>query len=488
MGNIFLQNGRPVAAHRAPVVMLVLVSITALALILDSSAVIHATGRGYVAPSDDDGAWHSTSRTALLADLTSETPTPTPTDTPTPTATETSTPTDTPSPTSTDTPTDTPTPTATDTPTPTDTPSPTSTHTPTDTPTPTATDTSTPTDTPSPTSTHTPTPTDTFTPTATKTPTPTNTPSPTSTHTPTPTVTKTPTSTRTPTRTPTPTLTVTKTSTPTHTPTHTPTPTATKTFTPTHTPTHTPTPTATKTPTPTRTPTPTKTSTAPRTSPPTPSRTPTTTPTRTPTRTPTMTSTPTATSSPTATATPHAGCFLFASADVPKAIPDAISTPGEVDSALIIPEPGVIITDLSVRIDQLLHTATGDLQISLVAPNGRGILIVDSVGVTGDNFINTRLNDNYSTPIISGTAPFTGDFRPDNSLSQLQGLSSAGIWKLRIVDRQPVDVGTLNAWALEVCGAPLRKVFLPLVERNAPAVNSGLAPEGRRSPDPRRPE
>jgi len=447
VGNIFLQNGRPVAAHRAPVVILLLVSITALALILDSSAVIQATGRGYVAPTGDDGAWHSNPKAVPLAD-------------------------------------------STDTPTPTDTPSPTSTHTPTDTPTPTATDTSTPTDTPSPTSTHTPTPTDTFTPTATKTPTPTNTPSPTSTHTPTPTVTKTPTSTRTPTRTPTPTLTVTKTSTPTHTPTHTPTPTATKTSTPTHTPTHTPTPTATKTPTPTRTPTPTKTSTATRTSTPTPSRTPTATPTRTPTRTPTMTSTPTATSSPTATATPHAGCFLFASADVPKAIPDAISisTPGEVDSALIIPQPGVILTDLSVRVDQLLHTATGDLQISLVAPNGRGILIVDSVGGSGDNFINTRLNDNYSTPIISGTAPFTGDFRPDNFLSQLQGLSSAGIWKLRIVDRQPVDVGTLNAWALEVCGAPLRKVYLPLVERNAPAVNSGLAPEGRRSPDPRRPE
>ena len=173
---------------------------------------------------------------------------------------------------------------------------------------------------------------------------------------------------------------------------------------------------------------------------------------------------------------------------MPKAIPDAISfsTPGEVDSALIIPQPGVILTDLTVRIDQLLHTFTEDLQISLVAPDGREILIVDSVGGDGDNFISTRLNDSYPTPIVTGTAPFTGNFRPDNPLSQLRGRSSAGVWKLHIVDRGPDDTGTLNAWALEVC--PLRKVYLPLVERNAATVNSGSAPEGRRSPDPRRPE
>jgi len=268
-----------------------------------------------------------------------------------------------------------------------------------------------------------------------------------------------------------------------------PTPTPTETGTPTSTPTVMPTHTATSTPTATLTPTATRT--------PTLTGTPTNTLTHTPTvtRTPTVTSSPTSTATNTATstvvpsATPPAGCSLFASVDVPKAISDPtsanpISVPGEVDSVLVIPEPGVIIADLSVRLDRLLHTATGDLQISLMPPDGRTILIVDSVGGSGDNFINTHLNDRHLTPIVSGAAPFTGDFSPDNPLSQLQGLVSAGTWKLHIVDRRPADIGTLNAWTLEVCGSPApRKVYLPLVVHLTPTVSSGSAPHGTRLAD-----
>ncbi len=400
-------------------------------------------------------------------------PTPTPTETGTPTSTPTVMPTHT----ATSTPTATLTPTATRTPTLTGTP----TNTPTPTRTPPATQTPTATDTPTvmPTHTATSTPTATLTPTATRTPTLTGTP----TNTPTPT--RTPTPTQTPTATRTPTLT----GTPTNTPTPTRTPTATQTSTATNTSTVTPTHTAASTPTATLTPTATRT--------PTLTGTPTNTLTHTPTvtRTPTVTSSPTSTATNTATstvvpsATPPAGCSLFASVDVPKAISDPtsanpISVPGEVDSVLVIPEPGVIIADLSVRLDRLLHTATGDLQISLMPPDGRTILIVDSVGGSGDNFINTHLNDRHLTPIVSGAAPFTGDFSPDNPLSQLQGLVSAGTWKLHIVDRRPADIGTLNAWTLEVCGSPApRKVYLPLVVHLTPTVSSGSAPHGTRLAD-----
>ena len=234
-------------------------------------------------------------------------------------------------------------------------------------------------------------------------------------------------------------------------------------------PTATPTRTNTSAP-PTATPTRTNTSVPPTT---TPTRTntsvpPTATPTRTntalpPTATPTRTNTPvpptstlpptpTRTPLPLPTATPRPGCYVFGSLDVPKAIPDG-SLAG-VDSVLVIPSPGVIITSVAVRVDRLSHTYDSDLQISLTASNGLNILIADQVGGDGDNFLGTILADAGLLPIVNGAAPFTGDFRPDNPLFQVNNLNSAGTWKLHVVDVSGGDAGSLQAWSLEVCGTP----------------------------------
>jgi subtilisin-like proprotein convertase family protein len=299
---------------------------------------------------------------------------------------------------------------------------------------------------PSPTVENTATPTATHTPTDTSTPTNTPTDTPTPTNTPT----RTPTNTETSTNTPTQTL-VPPTATPTHTNTSLP---------PTATPTHTNTPlSSTATPTRTNTPipptaTPTHTNTPiPPTATPTHTNTP-VPPTVTSTRTntpvpPTVTPSPTPTRTSVLTATPRPGCSLFGSSDVPKAIPDA--NLAGVDSVLVLPSPGFIITSAAVRIDRLTHTYDSDLQISLIAPTGLNILVADQVGLDGDNFLGTILNDTSSLPIVNGAAPFTGNFRPDNPMFQVNNLNSAGTWKLHVVDRVGGDVGSLNAWSLEVC-------------------------------------
>jgi len=123
-----------------------------------------------------------------------------------------------------------------------------------------------------------------------------------------------------------------------------------------------------------------------------------------------------------------------------------------VDSTLVVPGPGLTVADVTLVIDQLDHNYVGDLQITLVAPDGTAVLVVDRVGGGGHNFFRTRLNDAFSAPIASGKAPFNGDFKPDNLLSAFRNLNSAGTWKLHLVDRAVGDEGRLVAWSLQICG------------------------------------
>src|SRR5204863_1906140 len=63
----------------------------------------------------------------------------------------------------------------------------------------------------------------------------------------------------------------------------------------------------------------------------------------------------------------------------------------------------------------------------------------------------TTFDDNTNTPIASGSAPFTGGFRPDQALSVFIGKSGTnvnGTWQLHVVDQAPVDVGTIDCWSL----------------------------------------
>ncbi len=41
-------------------------------------------------------------------------------------------------------------------------------------------------------------------------------------------------------------------------------------------------------------------------------------------------------------------------------------------------------------------------------------------GSTGDNYTNTVFDDEASTAITAGTAPFTGSYRPEGSLSDVR--------------------------------------------------------------------
>lgn len=111
----------------------------------------------------------------------------------------------------------------------------------------------------------------------------------------------------------------------------------------------------------------------------------------------------------------------------------------------------IVISDLDVRIN-LNHTYDSDLVIMLTSPSGKTVTLFNRRGGSGDNLTNTVFNDEASTGIAKGVAPFNGSYRPELALSAFDGSSTKGNWTLTIRDTAVQDVGTLRDLALIVTG------------------------------------
>lgn len=134
----------------------------------------------------------------------------------------------------------------------------------------------------------------------------------------------------------------------------------------------------------------------------------------------------------------------YLSADTPVSIPDNNSTGAT--STITVPDDK-IVQDANVTIN-ITHTYDADINISLIPPVGAAIPLSTARGGSGDNFAGTVFDDEAATAISSGTAPFTGSFRPETPLSGVDGIHSVGAWKLKVVDTASQDVGTVNNWTL----------------------------------------
>jgi hypothetical protein len=121
------------------------------------------------------------------------------------------------------------------------------------------------------------------------------------------------------------------------------------------------------------------------------------------------------------------------------------------DSMLVVLGNGCNISDVNVRIDTVVHTFDADMIFYLRRVVGNvGSKIINRVGGGGDNFINTVLDDEGTTPIASGVAPFTGTFIPSSPLTPFDGLFTSGYWSLTIQDTVGGDSGWLRAWCLNI--------------------------------------
>ena len=120
----------------------------------------------------------------------------------------------------------------------------------------------------------------------------------------------------------------------------------------------------------------------------------------------------------------------FQARDRAVAIPD--NDPAGIASTIRIDDARAI-ERLHVRVD-IEHSARGDLRIELIAPDGTVVLL--------------QSTSSSRTPDIHVTYGLTAD--PVQGLGILRGRSAAGVWTLRVYDRQPLDTGRLLSWGLDI--------------------------------------
>ncbi|HWA06000.1 MAG TPA: T9SS type A sorting domain-containing protein [Ignavibacteria bacterium] len=121
-----------------------------------------------------------------------------------------------------------------------------------------------------------------------------------------------------------------------------------------------------------------------------------------------------------------------------------------VDSINVFLGNGCIVNDVNAVLTNINHTWVSDLRIYLRKGN-TGALIVNFVGGSGDNFINTVLDDSALIPLSSGTAPFTGTYRPSTPLAPFNGINTDGYWKIVVTDTgNSGDTGSLHAWCVRI--------------------------------------
>jgi subtilisin-like proprotein convertase family protein len=126
------------------------------------------------------------------------------------------------------------------------------------------------------------------------------------------------------------------------------------------------------------------------------------------------------------------------------------------------------IGDLNVTLFSLSHALPADLDIVLLGPNGRAVMLLSDAGTNAGISGIDLLFDDAAAP-ISPTAPLSSmalhpgnhgaqnDAFPapypgtafDTDLSVFNGISPNGEWKLFINDDSPGGAGSLNSWVMQ---------------------------------------
>lgn len=116
-----------------------------------------------------------------------------------------------------------------------------------------------------------------------------------------------------------------------------------------------------------------------------------------------------------------------------------------------IPNAGLVQPgDIKKVCVNIQHKNVGDLKLSLEAPDGSRIVLVNQEGGDNDNFENTCFVAGATGSITGGTAPFTGNFAPQDNFNDLGGSPINGTWYLIVADVSTGIVGLLDDWEISI--------------------------------------
>lgn len=156
----------------------------------------------------------------------------------------------------------------------------------------------------------------------------------------------------------------------------------------------------------------------------------------------------------------------FSHGSLNKVINDFENTIDVINVNLPQNNPASLIQKVVLVIDSVIHTNDSDLEF-YITHNGITDTLIYHAGGTGDNFLNTRLDDSAFTSVENGTAPFAGRFKPVSNLGKFIGQNPNGEWTLRIYDNAAGNTGILQAWHLEITYMPT--IGINLISEELPA-------------------
>ncbi len=126
-------------------------------------------------------------------------------------------------------------------------------------------------------------------------------------------------------------------------------------------------------------------------------------------------------------------------------IPDV---PGKSRTSSIAVADAISIEQIAVSVN-IKHANVGDLRLTLISPAGT-FLLVRNGAASGADFTLTTFSDEAAAAITAGGVHNTGDFKPEETLASLTGLSAKGTWKLKVEDMTGGNAGQLLSWGIYV--------------------------------------
>jgi subtilisin-like proprotein convertase family protein len=116
-----------------------------------------------------------------------------------------------------------------------------------------------------------------------------------------------------------------------------------------------------------------------------------------------------------------------------------------VNKVLNIPDAGRLL-DVNVNLS-ISHTYIRDINLYLVSPSGREVILSTKNGFSLDHYSNTFFDDEAITVINQDRPPYTDSFRPEQPLALFDDTVTNGNWTLKIRNAGST-IGTLTKFCL----------------------------------------